>query len=156
MYVKTEVEGFSWLEYNCWGGAVDTLNTIREKEKEDEFMDYLEEMFFESSYEIPTLTELNDFLWFDDQTIFEDLGINEDNDEEDYEDLDEEEYKITDIEWDLDDLDDEEKEEEKKDLPKMIYIDKKDVDYDLDNIAEYLSDNYGFCVKSFNIDEDYI
>ena len=156
MYVKTEVEGFSWLLNNCWSGAIDTLNTIMEYNKEDEFMDYLEEMFFESSYEIPTMTELNDFLWFDDQTIFEDLGINEDNDEEDYEDLDEEEYKITDIEWDLDDLDDEEKEEEEKDLPKMIYIDKKDVDYDLDNIAEYLSDNYGFCVKSFNIDEDYI
>lgn len=156
MYVKTEVEGFGWLLNNCWSGAIDTLNTIMEHNKEDEFMDYLEEMFFESSYEIPTMTELNDFLWFDDQTIFEDLGINEDDDEEDYEDLDEEEYKITDIEWDLDDLDDEEKEEEEKDLPKMIYIDKKDVDYDLDNIAEYLSDNYGFCVKSFNIDEDYI
>lgn len=156
MYVKTEVEGFGWLLNNCWSGAIDTLNTIMEYNKEDEFMDYLEEMFFESSYEIPTMTELNDFLWFDDQTIFEDLGINEDDDEEDYEDLDEGEYKITDIEWDLDDLSDEEKEEEEKDLPKMIYIDKKDVDYDLDNIAEYLSDNYGFCVKSFNIDEDYI
>ena len=89
MYVKTEVEGFSWLEYNCWGGAIDTLNTIRDNNKEYEFMDYLEGIWFESSYEMPTLTELNDFLWFDDQTIFEDLGIGEDEEEDDEDDDDE-------------------------------------------------------------------
>lgn len=83
MYVKTEVEGFGWLLDHCWSGAVDTLNVIYEKDKEEDFMDYLEEMFFESSYEIPTMTELNDFLWFDDQTIFEDLGIEEIEEEED-------------------------------------------------------------------------
>lgn len=71
MYVKTEIEGFSWLEYNCWGGAIYTLNTIKEKEKEDEFMDYLEEVF----YQIPTMTELNDFIWFECEGILEDLGI---------------------------------------------------------------------------------
>lgn len=83
MFVKTEVEGFSWLKYNCWGGAIDTLNTIEEHNKEDELMDYLEEIWFESAFEIPTLTELNDFLWFDDETIFEGLGIGEDDEDED-------------------------------------------------------------------------
>lgn len=33
--------------------------------------------------EIPTMTEVNDFLWFEDEYIFETLGINEEEDEED-------------------------------------------------------------------------
>ena len=32
---------------------------------EDEFMDFLQIMFFYSEEEIPTMTELNDFIWFD-------------------------------------------------------------------------------------------
>lgn len=91
MFVKTEVEGFYWLKENCWSGAIDTLNTIEEHNKEDELMDYLEDIWFDSSFEIPTLTELNDFLWFDDETIFEDLGINEDDDEDEDEDWEDDE-----------------------------------------------------------------
>ncbi len=89
MFVKNEIYDFSSLEYNCWSGAIDTLNRIREAEKEDEFMDYLEDIFCD---EIPTMTELNDFICFEDEMIFEDLGIYEDEDEEedDWEDEEEE------------------------------------------------------------------
>ena len=55
-------------------GAINTLNTIIENDKEDELMDFLEEIFDEV-----TDVQLNDFLWFDSDYIFEHLGIeNED------------------------------------------------------------------------------
>lgn len=80
MCVKMEIESFWWLEDNCWSGALETLKTIKENGKEDDFMDLLP-MYFDM--EDPTMTELNDFLWFEDEIIFEDLGINdEDEDEE--------------------------------------------------------------------------
>ena len=77
MYVKREMD-FNDLKNNSWSGAVDTLNKIEEEGKEDELMDYLEGIFEET----PDETQLNDFLWFDNETIFEDLGINENNEEE--------------------------------------------------------------------------
>lgn len=87
MFVKNEIYDFSSLEYNCWSGAIDTLNRIREAEKEDEFMDYLEDVFCD---EIPTMTELNDFIWFEDEMIYEDLGISDEDDEEDEDDWEDE------------------------------------------------------------------
>lgn len=81
MYVKTEM-GFQDLMNECWAGASNTLETIEEAGKEDEFMDYLEEVF----PDVPDLTELNDFLWFEDETIFRDLGIETDDEEEEEED----------------------------------------------------------------------
>ena len=63
----------SELQETCWSGAVDTLNTISKHDKEDEFMQYLEEMV---SVDIPTETEVNDFIWFEDDAIFEALDIN--------------------------------------------------------------------------------
>lgn len=77
MYVKTEMD-FQDLMNECWSGATDTLETIEEAGKEEELMDYLEEMF----PDMPDLTELNDFLWFEDETIFSDLGIDIDEDED--------------------------------------------------------------------------
>lgn len=88
MFVKNEVEGFSWLESNCWCGAIDTLNVISTEGKEDEFMDFLKEVFYNRS---PTMTELNDFIWFEDEYIFEALRINNDDFWDDYDEEDEEE-----------------------------------------------------------------
>ena len=81
--VKMELS-FEDLEKNCWSGAVDTLKTIREHDMEDAFMDLLFEVFCD---EHPTLTAINDLLWFDDGFIFESLGIDPDDDD-DYEDED--------------------------------------------------------------------
>lgn len=83
MFVKNEIYDFGSLEYDCWSGAIDTLNRIKEVGKEEEFMDYLEDIFCD---EIPTMTELNDFIWFEDEMIYEDLGIYEEEDDEDEED----------------------------------------------------------------------
>ena len=71
MYVKKEID-FEDLKDMCWSGAVDTLETIEEKEKEEELMELLESTFENN---IPTETELNDFLWFEDDFIFEQLSI---------------------------------------------------------------------------------
>lgn len=75
-----ESYGFYDLENRCWSGAVETLETIRDNGKEEELMQLLEMEFFD---EIPTITAVNDFLWFEDKWIFEQLGINEEEDEED-------------------------------------------------------------------------
>lgn len=80
MYVKTKMS-FNDLMNECWSGATDTLETIEEAGKEEELMDYLESMFPDT----PDLTEINDFLWFEDETIFSDLGIDiGEEEEEDY------------------------------------------------------------------------
>ena len=76
--VKNEMD-FNDLMNNCWSGAVDTLQVIEENGKEEELMLLLDEIFLES---IPTLTEVNDILWFEDEMIFESLGIIEEEEEE--------------------------------------------------------------------------
>ena len=74
---------FSDLQDRCWSGAIDTLITVYNNDKEDELMSLLE---MEFEYDIPTLTEVNDFLWFEDEYIFEQLGISTDEDDDDEED----------------------------------------------------------------------
>lgn len=72
MYVKIEMDDFRTLKNNSWSGALDTLKDIEEADKEDELMYFLEEIF---NGEIPTETEVNDFLWHDRDYIYELLGI---------------------------------------------------------------------------------
>ncbi len=80
---------FNDLVNRCWSGAEDTLETIGEYDMENEFMNWLESYYGD---EIPTLTEVNDLLWFESEWIFEQIGIEFDDDEdEDEEDWDEEE-----------------------------------------------------------------
>ena len=76
--VKQEMN-FEDLMNNCWSGAIDTLQVIEEEGKEEELMLLLDEIFLES---IPTLTEVNDILWFEDEMIYESLGIIEEEEEE--------------------------------------------------------------------------
>ena len=61
------------LKQNSWSGAIYTLKTIEENEKEEELMELLKSVF----ENVPTETEVNDFLWFDDDFIFKELGIEE-------------------------------------------------------------------------------
>lgn len=74
MYVKIDMDDFRTLKNNSWSGALDTLKDIEEADKEDELMNFLEEVFCDS---IPTETEVNDFLWFDRSYIYESLGLDE-------------------------------------------------------------------------------
>lgn len=78
MYIKNDMN-FNDLMDNCWSGAIYTLNRINELNKENELMAHLEEQWLN---ETPTMTEVNDYLWFEDEAIFEALGISETEEEE--------------------------------------------------------------------------
>ena len=79
MYIKQDMD-FNDLMNNCWSGAIDTLKTIEEHDKEDELIAHLEEQWVD---EVPTMTEINDYLWMDSDFVFEALGISETEEEED-------------------------------------------------------------------------
>lgn len=81
MVIRKEVDFYDIRE-NAWGGATFTLDTIEDHGKEQEFMDLLEELYPEGADE----TELNDFIAFDDDYIFECLGITDDDEEDDEDD----------------------------------------------------------------------
>lgn len=63
--------GFYDLKDEVWQGAVDTLDRIENEGKQDELMEFLESYFVD----IPTITEVNDLLWFESDYIFESLGM---------------------------------------------------------------------------------
>ena len=81
MYIKQEMD-FNDLMNNCWSGAINTLNTINEWNKENELMEHLKDVFHSYFDIVPTMTEVNDYLRFEDKDIFEALGIPESEDEE--------------------------------------------------------------------------
>lgn len=68
-------EFYKLLE-NSWSGALDTLEDIENANKQEEFMEHLD-MIFESYEEIED-TELNDYIWFERASIYDDLGLDED------------------------------------------------------------------------------
>lgn len=84
MIIKTDIY---LSEFEAWSGAVSTLDRIKEEGKCDELEAMLEELYPDGM----TATELNDMLWFDDEWLFEVLGIEDEDEEEDKEDKDEEE-----------------------------------------------------------------
>lgn len=74
---------------NSWSGARDTLEDIIKAEKEEEFMQYLDEVFGADD-EVEDTT-INDFIWFERDTIYDYLGLDEngeipkdDDEEEDF------------------------------------------------------------------------
>lgn len=89
MEIIKEINGFYDLMENSWSGAIDTLRDIENANLEEEFMENLENVYFLG--ETPTDTELNDFIWFERDTIYSDLGLNENGELEDDEDEEEEE-----------------------------------------------------------------
>lgn len=60
------------LASELWAGALDTFNTVYAYDKHNELFELLKELFYDSN---PTITDINDFLWFDSEYIFEQLGI---------------------------------------------------------------------------------
>lgn len=77
MIIRREIDDFYSLKDELWSGAIQTMETIEENDKEDEFMDLLDELFPEGE----ELTSLNDFIRFDSDYIFETLGISEENED---------------------------------------------------------------------------
>ena len=74
MKIKKEINGFNELADMVWSGAVDTIADIQNTNKEDEFMNFLEMVFCD---EVPTDTEVNDFIWFERDYIYENIGLAE-------------------------------------------------------------------------------
>lgn len=60
---KNEIESFGDLKNLCWSGAISRLEEIEELCIEDEFMAYLSDCF--DYGEAPSLTDINDFIWFE-------------------------------------------------------------------------------------------
>ena len=73
IYSETSLENFE-----AWSGAVDTLDRVREAGKCDELESILEDLYPDGMSE----TELNDILWFEPETVYEWLGIEEEEEEE--------------------------------------------------------------------------
>lgn len=70
------------LNFEAWSGAKDTKRRIIDDGKESQFESLIEEMYPDGLTE----TQLNDILWFESEWIFENIGISEeDEDEEDEE-----------------------------------------------------------------------
>ena len=74
MEIRKEINGFYELADMVWSGAIDTLEDIQNANKEIEFMDLIENVFCN---ELPTDTEINDFIWFERDFIYENIGLTE-------------------------------------------------------------------------------
>ena len=64
-------------DFQTWAGATETKDKILEENKGEEFESLVDEMFPEGL----TDTQLNDYLWFDEESIYESLGIVEESTE---------------------------------------------------------------------------
>lgn len=62
MFVKTKINNFNAIAAMVWSGADEICKEIIMQKRENEAMCLIEEMFLE---EIPTETQLNDFIWFE-------------------------------------------------------------------------------------------
>lgn len=78
--MKTFNENTTLVNFDAWSGAVETKERIINEGKADEFDNLIEELYPDGLSE----TALNDILWFEEDWIFESLGI--DNEEESEED----------------------------------------------------------------------
>ena len=68
----------SLWNFEGWSGAEETIQVIVENDKVEEFEQLIEELFPEGIDE----THLNDLLRFEDDWVFEALGISEEEEEE--------------------------------------------------------------------------
>jgi hypothetical protein len=64
------------LNFDAWSGGIETKNTIIENGKSEEFEALIEEIYPEGLTDI----QLNDILWYESGWIFEQLGIEEEED----------------------------------------------------------------------------
>lgn len=65
-------------DFPAWSGARDTLKNLIDHDKVGETETLLSDLFSDST---PTITDINDFLWFEDTWIYKTLGIDPYNEE---------------------------------------------------------------------------
>lgn len=80
MYYKQE---FDINEFEFWSGGLDTFTELQNYVTLEQIQYHIENHFSE---EIPTDTDINDYLWFERDEIFSELGIKEKATEEDIKD----------------------------------------------------------------------
>lgn len=78
-YTEISMENF-----RAWSGAVDTLETIKRENKCDELEALLEEVEPADGW---SECGINDLLWFESDWLYEMLGIDTDEDEDNADDL---------------------------------------------------------------------
>ena len=83
-----DTNDFYRLYDNSWSGAIQTLDDIADANKQEEFMEYLDALFCDT--EEVDATELNDYIWFERDEIYDALGLDEDGKLKDEEDDEEE------------------------------------------------------------------
>ena len=71
-------EELNLKDFNAWSGATTTKERIISEGKEEDFEELIEELFPNGV----SATELNDYLWFGNEEIYECLGIENLEDEE--------------------------------------------------------------------------
>lgn len=69
--MEYKVELSSLESFKAWAGALDTLNTVRERGGMDILTTICEDIF---SGDTPTEVQINDWLWFDSDFIYQALG----------------------------------------------------------------------------------
>ena len=79
--MKTINENMNLVDFSAWSGAVETKQAIIDAGKADDFDSLIEELYPDGLTE----TQLNDILWFEEDWIFENLGMNEEEEEEEEE-----------------------------------------------------------------------
>jgi len=75
--MKTYNENTTLSNFDAWSGAVETKERIIKEGKEDEFDNLINELYPDGLSE----TALNDLLWFEEDFLFEHLGISEEETE---------------------------------------------------------------------------
>ena len=75
--MKTFNENTTLVNFDAWSGAVDTKERIINEGKADEFDNLIEELYPDGLSE----TQLNDILWFEEDWIFEMLGISDEEED---------------------------------------------------------------------------
>ena len=80
MYYK---QVFDINEFEFWSGGLDTFTELQEHVTLEQIQYHIENHFSE---EMPTDTEINDYLWYNRDEIFAELGIKEKASEEDIKD----------------------------------------------------------------------
>lgn len=75
--MKTYNENTTLENFNAWSGAVETKNTIIEKGFSKKFDNLICAIYPDGLTE----TQLNDILWFEEDWIFETLGISTEEEE---------------------------------------------------------------------------
>jgi hypothetical protein len=77
--MKTMNENLTLADFDAWSGAKDTKETILNANKGEEFDNLIEELYPDGL----TDTQLNDILWFEPDWLYEQLGISEEEENED-------------------------------------------------------------------------